>query len=732
MSITYRMAQNIKNRLRIKTGEHNPSLLRALAHEVEHLDWVVACEPRPASGSLVIVTSDRPLFDELDAALDQGYRKHQVGIEHRASVKRDDSVERSVERYEPAKEQLSGPVLAVTGILMIAVWTLRLRPEGERFGIDKGFFNIASVATAFLGYPVLKTGIRKLEDTGKPNMELLICTASFASIIMRESATALVVMYLLNLSEYLENKTMEKTRKTIRAMLAGEEQMVWKIVEGGEKEVSSSELVKDDLIVLRIGNAVPCDGMVIKGDALVDEASMTGESLPVYKKVGDRVVAGTHVDMGEITVRIEKIGDETRMGLIIKMIESEEALESETMRMADKFADVVVPISLSLFLATYLFTRSFRRAMGMLIIVCPCGIALPTPAAMTAALGNAASRGILLKGGKYLEKVADVDTVVFDKTGTVTGGTPRVSRIITIDPDITPERILQLAASSQEKWKHPMSLAVLTKVRECEIEIPPSTETELIIGHGVRAVVEGRQILVGSHHFMEDFKVDHKAGHKEEIHIQKKGEAVLFVSQDGKLIGLIGVEDKIREAASRTLNKLRAEGINNIFMLTGDNEFNTRAIAQRLPLTDIGWSMLPEDKAKFIREFKAKRPQSTVAMVGDGINDTPAFTSADLSFVMGDAGADAALEHADIVLRKDDLDLVCQAVTLGKKTREIIHQNYRISIFLNLIGVVLAAFASISPFTGALMHNAITLYVVANSGKLIFYEPKEGKTVSCE
>ena len=721
MPIPYHVAQNIKNRLRIKTRVHDPSVLQSFTHEVKRLDWVVACEPRPASGSLVITTSDRPRFEELDAALDQGYESYQPSIERRVAVKG----EASLKRYEPAEEHVSGPLLVVTGILMIVVWILRVRPEAERFRIDKGIVNIASVTTAFLSYPILKTGIKKLEARRKLNMELLICVASLASIIMRESATALVVMYLINVSEYLEDKTMEKTRRAIRAMLAGEEQMVWMIVDGREKKVSSSELGKDDLIILRMGDAVPCDGMVTEGDALIDEASMTGESLPVYKKIGDGVVAGTHVDMGEITVRVEKTGDETRMGSIIKMIESEEALESETMRMADKFADTVVPVSLSLFLVTYLVTRSFRRAMSMLIIVCPCGVALSTPAAMSAAMGNAASRGILLRGGKYMETAADVDTVVFDKTGTITSGTPRVSRIITIDPDITPERILQFAASSQEKWKHPLSLAVLTKVRECEIEIPPSAETELIVGHGVRALIDGHQILVGSHHFMEDFKVDHEAGHEEEIRIQKKGEAVLFVAQDGKLIGLIGVEDKIRPDALRTLNKLRAKDIKNIFMLTGDNQFNARAVAQSLPLTDIGWSMLPEDKAKFIKEFKAKHPESIVAMVGDGINDTPAFTCADLSFVMGTAGADAALEHADIVLKKDELDLVCQAINLGKKTVGTIYQNYRISIFLNLVGVVLAAFALISPFTGALMHNAITIYVVTNSGKLLFYDPTE-------
>ncbi len=262
-------------------------------------------------------------------------------------------------------------------------------------------------------------------------------------------------------------------------------------------------------------------------------------------------------------------------------------------------------------------------------------------------------------------------------------------------------------------------------MRECEIEIPPSLETGLIIGHGVMATVEGRQILVGSHHFMEDFNVDHEAGHAEEIRIQKNGEGVLFVARDGKLIGLIGVEDKIREEAVTTLNRLKRQGVKNIFMLTGDNEFNAKAIGDRLPLTEIGWSMLPEDKAKFIKKFKGDHPESVVAMVGDGINDTPAFSSADLSFVMGISGADAALEHADIVLKKDDLDLVCQAINLGEKTVQTVRQNYRTSILINLVGVVMAFFSMISPFAGAIMHNAITIYVVSNSGKLLFYDPKD-------
>ena len=700
---------------------YEPLLLESMACEVERLDWVVACEAKLASGSLVITTSDRPVFKELDRALDEASGSKRLSIRQKNAAKRADMAC----TCDVPDEYLPAPALVVTGGLMLAVWLLRLRPDTEKFRMDKGTVNVASITAGFLGFPILKTGIRKLMATGKLNMELLVCMASTASVVMRESATALVVMYLINLSEYLEDKTMEKTRKAIRAMLSGDDQMVWRIADGVEEEVSSSELVKGDLIILRIGSGVPCDGTVTDGDALVDEASMTGESLPVYKKAGDAVVAGTHLDMGEIVVRVERIGDETRMGSIIRMIESEEVLKSDTMRAVDKFVDIIVPVSLGLFSLTYILTKSFKRAMSMLIIVCPCGVALSTPAALSAAMGNAASRGIMIRGGRHLDKVADVDTIVFDKTGTLTSGTPRVSRIITIEPDTTPERILQFAASCQEKWKHPMSQAVLTKVRECEIEIPPSLETELIIGHGVRATVEGRQILVGSHHFMEDFNVDHEAGHAEEIRIQKNGEGVLFVARDGKLIGLIGVEDRIRKEAVTTLNSLKRRGVKNIFMLTGDNEFNAKAIGDRLPLTEIGWSMLPEDKAEFIKKFKGDHPESVVAMVGDGINDTPAFSSADLSFVMGTGGADASLEHADIVLKRDDLDLVCQAINLGEKTVQTVRQNYRTSILINLVGVVMALFSMISPFAGAIMHNAITIYVVSNSGKLLFYDPAD-------
>jgi len=317
--------------------------------------------------------------------------------------------------------------------------------------------------------------------------------------------------------------------------------------------------------------------------------------------------------------------------------------------------------------------------------------------------------------------VGKADCFCFDKTGTLTAGVPRISRVISLDERYQPIQILQLAASSQMHYKHPMTLAVLNKVRESEIEIPRHEKTELIIGHGVKAKIDGDEILVGSHHFMEDYQVDHEAGHHEEERMLARGESVLFVACNRYLIGLMGVEDRMKDTATEALLALKALGVEHIAMLTGDREQHARALARHLPIDTIRWEQSPEDKASWIIQCKSSYPDSTVAMIGDGINDAPAFVHADISFAMGDTGADVAIEHADIVLRNGDLALVAQTVALGQKTLEVIWQNYGISVALNLAGMLLAALGWISPLTGAVFHNLITVGVVSNSTKLLFY-----------
>jgi cation-transporting P-type ATPase C len=622
------------------------------------------------------------------------------------------------------RSHVSGTVLVITGLYIIFEWIRRLLSGGMgspvRFSLISRVFTLPALVATGLSIPIMREALRSLFTRGV-SMDLLVTCAAVLSILMGEAMAALVVMWLVNFSEWLETQTVERTRKAIRDMLKQEIRETWVIRDGVEVQVAVSSLVKGDIVSIREGDAVPADGKVVQGEALLNESAMTGESRPVFKVVGDVVLAGTTVDMGKILIEVESTGEETRLGQIVRLIEEGQEHKAEIVLSSQRFSDAVVPFSLGLSLLTYILTGNMQRAMAMLIIACPCGVSLSTPTALSAAMGNAARQGSLVKGGRYLEGAGRIKHLTFDKTGTLTSGIPKVSRVISLDNRYQPIQILQLAASSQMHYKHPMTLAVLNKVRESEIEIPRHEKTELIIGHGVQAKINGDEILVGSHHFMEDYRVDHDSGHDEEERMLARGESVLFVACNRRLIGLMGVEDRMKETATEALLALKALGVEHIAMLTGDREEHARALAQHLPIDTIRWEQSPEDKASWIMQCKTLYPDSTVAMIGDGINDAPAFSHADISFAMGDTGADVAIENADVVLRNGDLALVAQTVALGQKTLEVIRQNYGISVVLNLAGMLFAAFGWVSPLAGAVFHNLITVGVVSNSTKLLFY-----------
>lgn len=622
------------------------------------------------------------------------------------------------------RSHVSGTVLVLSGIYIVFEWIRRYLFGGGapgRFSLASRLFNLPALVAVGLSIPIMREALRNLAARGV-SMDLLVTTAAVLSLLMGEAMAALVVMWLVNFSEWLETQTVEKTRKAIRDMLRQDVRATWVVRDGVEVQIAVSKLEKGDVVVIREGDAVPADGAVVEGEALLNESAMTGEARPVFKVVGDVVLAGTTIEMGKILVRVESIGEETRLGQIIRLIEEGREQKAEVILSSQRFSDAVVPFSLAFSVLVYLVTGSIQRAMAMLIIACPCGVSLSTPTALSAAMGNAARQGSLVKGGRYLEGAGKIKHLTFDKTGTLTSGVPRVSHVVSLDDRFQPIQILQLAASSQMHYKHPMTLAVLSKVRESEIEIPRHEKTELIIGHGVKAKINHDEILVGSHHFMEDYRVDHDMGHAEEERMLSRGESVLFVACNRRLIGLLGVEDRMKETASEALLALKALGVERIAMLTGDREEHATALAKHLPIDTIGWEQSPEDKASWIMQCKALYADSTVAMIGDGINDAPAFSHADISFAMGDTGADVAIENADIVLRNGDLALVAQTVALGQKTLEVIRQNYGISVVLNVAGMLLAGLGWISPLTGAFLHNLITVGVVSNSTKLLFYE----------
>lgn len=692
-----------------------------VAGELSLIPGVSRVEVRLGRGSIILLHPHRPLDMK---AVRRVLASEFAPAEQPYAADRESASCSACVPKEPGRTHVSGAVLVLTGAYIVFEWIRRLlfRAPAPRGGsILFRLWNRPALTAIGLSIPIMREALKNLVNRGV-SMDLLVTTAAVISILMGEAMAALVVMWLANFSEWLETRTVERTRKAIRDMLQHDVRECWVIRDGAEVQVAVSDLVKGDVISIREGDAAPADGTVVKGEALLNESAMTGESRPVFKVVGDVVLAGTTVEMGKVLVEVESTGDETRLGRIIRLIEEGREQKADIILSSQRFSDAVVPFSLALSLLTYFVTGSIRRAMAMLIIACPCGVSLSTPTALSAAMGNAARQGSLIKGGKYLEAAGRIKHLTFDKTGTLTSGVPQVSRVVSIDNRFEAIRVLQLAASSQMHYKHPMTLAVLNKVRESEIEIPRHEQTELIIGHGVKAKIEGDEILVGSHHFMEDYRVDHEMGHAEEARMLERGESVLFVACNRRLIGLMGVEDRMKETASEALSALKALGVEDIAMFTGDREQHARSLAESLPIDEIRWEQSPEDKAAWVMECKRLHPDQVTAMVGDGINDAPAFSHSDISFAMGDTGADVAIEHADIVLNSGDLALVAQTVALGQKTLEVIRHNYQISVGLNLAGMILAAVGWLPPVAGALFHNLITVGVVSNSAKLLFYK----------
>lgn len=623
------------------------------------------------------------------------------------------------------KNHVSGSVLVASGLYLLYLWMRHLFSAIATpvpISAVSRVTSLPALVALGLSIPIQRQAIQNLKRTGKPDIGILSTGLLYLSILFGNAVTALVVFWLFNLSGWLESRIRERTRTAVRAMLQQEVTEVWLVRDGVEIQVSVDELVPGDVISLRLGNTIPIDGTVVEGKALINESVMTGETFPSFRRKGDSVLAGTIIDEGRILVRVNSVGEETRLAAIIRHIEEAESGRAPLQVTSQRFSEAIVPVSLSLALGTFLLTGSLLRAMAVLIITCPCAIRISTSVAMSAAMGNAASRGILIKGGRYLELGGNVDVLVFDKTGTLTGNIPGISRVVTLDEDFEPVFILQLAASSQLRWKHPLTRAVVEKAKEMGVDIIPHDQTDVHIGQGVEARIGERDILVGSRQFLESRLIDFTAGDTHEKRMLGCGENVLYVACNHRLVGLIGVKDYLRSDTPRILQELRGMGVRHIVMLTGDGEQGAKAIAKHLSLDELHWSQSPEDKAAWITLWKKNHPHDVVAMVGDGINDTPAFACSDLSFAIGEGGADVAVEYADIVLQHGDLALVAETVGLGQKTVSVIRQDYAMAIGLNSVGLVMTTLGWITPFVGAFLHNVITLIVVSNSAKLLAYK----------
>ncbi|AWV47555.1 cation transport ATPase [Mycobacterium leprae Kyoto-2] len=580
---------------------------------------------------------------------------------------------------------------------------------------------VASGVTIFTGYPFLRGALR----FGKTGTDALVSAATIASLILRENVVALAVLWLLNIGEYLQDLTLRRTRRAISALLSGTQDTAWiRLTDGPqagtEIQVPIGTVQIGDEVVVHEHVAIPVDGEVIDGEAVVNQSAITGENLPVSVMAGSHVHAGSVVVRGRLMVRASAVGKHTTIGRIVTRVEEAQHDRAPIQTVGENFSRCFVPTSFVVSAITLAITKDVRRTMTVLLIACPCAVGLATPTAISAAIGNGARRGILIKGGSHLEQAGRVDAILFDKTGTLTVGRPVVTNIVAMHKDWSPEQVLAYAASSEIHSRHPLAEAVIRSTEERHISIPPHEECEVLVGLGMRTWADGRTLLLGSPSLLcaEKVKVSKTASEWVDK-LRHQTETPLLFAVDGTLVGLISLRDEVRPEAAEVLTKLRASGVRRIVMLTGDHPDIAKAVATELGIDEWRAEVMPEDKLKVVRDLQNEG--YVVGMVGDGVNDAPALAAADIGIAMGLAGTDVAVETADVALANDDLNRLLDVRDLGGRAVEVIRENYGMSIAVNAAGLFIGAGGALSPVLAAVLHNASSVAVVANSSRLIRY-----------
>ncbi|ADC46385.1 ATPase [Methanobrevibacter ruminantium M1] len=562
----------------------------------------------------------------------------------------------------------------------------------------------------------------------RADVALLDGTAITASLLTKNYKSVGSMMFLLSISEMLEDYTMQKTKSTLKSSLALNIDSVWKVEiddEGNEIESQFplSKLEKGDKIRIRTGAIIPVDGVIADGDAMINEASMTGESLAVHKDNGKAVHAGTVVEEGSIVIEVRSVNDETRLNKIIDMIEDSEELKAGIQSKAEKLADSIVPYSLAATALTYLITRNVTKALSVLMVDFSCAIKLTTPISVISAMKEASDNRIMVKGGKHLEAYANADTIVFDKTGTLTNAHPVLEKVIPCGK-YDRDEVLRIAACIEEHFAHSVATAIVKQAEKEGLHHEEDhSEVEYIVAHGISTTYDGKKAIIGSRHFLEEDE-GIRFTKKQEKLIEENAEeySVIYLAIGKKLQGILCIADPVRDEAHEVISQLKALGIENVVMLTGDSENAAKRIAKDLGITRYKSQVLPEDKASIIQEIKAEGHQ--VIMVGDGINDSPALSAADVSVAMRNS-SDIAREVADISLLSDDLYDLATLRLLATGMLDKINTNYRHIVMFNGSLIGLGLLGVIPPTTSSLLHNLSTMLFGYRSTKSVLGEKEE-------
>jgi len=595
------------------------------------------------------------------------------------------------------------------------------------FNIGNSPIDVAWVAIVLCGIPIIKGAIVGLVTEFDIKADVLVSIALVAAVAIGETFAAGEVAFIMTIGAYLEERTVGKARAGIEKLIDLTPTTARIIENGEERTIPADQVKKGDTLRVIAGETIAVDGTIISGHTSIDQSVMTGESLPVDKAQGDKVFSGTVNQFGNFEMRAEKVGEDSSLQRMVRLVESADADKAKIVRLADRWATWIVVIALSAAVLTWIFTGEIIRSVTILVVFCPCALVLATPTAIMAGIGNLTKSGILVKEGDALERLAKVGRIAFDKTGTLTYGKPSVNEVKSYSSKFNTQTMLQLAASAELLSEHPLGKAIVSYSRNKEglSELVQPGDFELLSGRGVVAKVENHIILAGNTRLFDQEGITVGQAALADINpLESKGSTIIHVAVDGEFCGFISLSDSVRPDARSTVEAISASGV-VVTMLTGDNKQAAQNIASSLEITSVVSDCLPEDKLRLVKAEGEHDPLT--AMVGDGVNDAPALKASYVGIAMGGVGSDIAVDSADVVLVGDDIKELPHLIQVAKRTMTTININLTASMLLNFVAIILAITGIMGPVVGALVHNVGSVAVIINSSLLLKWRKREQK-----
>ena len=607
------------------------------------------------------------------------------------------------------------PMTIVAGVFLLLDLVPHLMEEFGNKPVQLSFlpFDPAWITIVISGIPLLYLAIwRMIHNPGisKISSALLICIAMFAAIAIGDLFAAGEVVFIMAIGALLEEATTNRAKKGLKKLISLAPTKGRRLMDGKEEMIPAEEIRQGDILRILPGETIPVDGTIINGETSVDQSIMTGESLPVDKGVGEEVFCGTINRFGSIDISATKVGENSSLQKLIRMVQDAENKQAPMQRIADRVASWLVPVALLIAILAYVFTGNIVTAVTVLVVFCPCALVLATPTAIMAAIGQATKHGVIIKSGEALEKMGKVDTIAFDKTGTLTYGRLDVSDMISFDETISETDLLSLAASAEAKSEHPLGKAIVAYAKAKEVPLAESTAFKMTTGKGIFAEVDTRSLLCGNEKFLTEngVSVDNKVQSALE-RLRTQGKASILVAEGQKCIGVIALSDVLRPEAKDMVSRLSDMHTRTV-LLTGDHQKTADYFARQVGISEVRAELLPEEKVRSIEKLQAENHK--VCMIGDGVNDAPALKTADVSVAMGSMGSDIAVDAAEVALMSDDISKIPYLKRLSNATVKTIKASITLSMCINFVAIVLSLMEVLTPTTGALVHNAGSCFVV--------------------